>query len=173
MDEEQRRSLYQNPLRHLLSHQIFKILQNGPAHGYQIMLDVERDTGGCWRPSTAMVYRVLAEMETRGFLTSTEEEVGDKTRRVYRLTTQGRQAAGHAEQQFAEFIDLLVRPALERGGKLPGHMLYVLLSPPGRKTLEQMPPHQRLKAVRQLAELLRIDLEWLEGLLADAGNTET
>ena len=167
MPEDEPGEIYQNPLRHFLFHQIFNILKDGPVHGYQIMLDVEKNTGGCWRPSTAMVYKALSEMESVGHVTSTEEKAGDRTRRVYSITQQGRREEERKEQSIASFINSIIYPALERGKKVPGLMLYGFLSPMGRPMLENMPPEHRRVAIDQLMELMHSDLEWLETISGD------
>ena len=162
MSEDEPREIYQNPLRHFLFHQIFNILKDGPAHGYQIMLNVEKNTGGCWRPSTAMVYKALSEMESVGHATSTEEKAGDRTRRVYSITLQGRREEERKEQAIASFINSIICPALEHGKNVPCLLLYGFFSPMGRSILENMAPEQRRIAIDQIKEKIRSDLEWLD-----------
>jgi len=159
------KEFYQNPLRHLLFHRIFNILKKGPAHGYQIMLDVEKCTDGLWRPSTAMIYRALSGMEERDYVTSVEEKVGDRTRRVYSITPQGRREDERREKAMARLIDSIIRPALERGDRLPKHMLYAILSPKGRAFFDGMTHEHRIASLRQLKEQMLLDMEWIDSIL--------
>lgn len=60
-------------------------LQDGPAHGYELMQTLADKSGGRWRPSPGSVYPTLQMLEDAGLLSS--EEVGGK--RVFTLTEAG------------------------------------------------------------------------------------
>jgi DNA-binding PadR family transcriptional regulator len=61
------------------------LLAEEPRNGYQLMEEIERRSGGAWRPSPGSIYPALAQLEDEG-LVRAEEEAG---RRAYRLTPEG------------------------------------------------------------------------------------
>ncbi len=58
-------------------------------HGYEIIQDLEKRSGGVWRPSPGSVYPTLQLLEDQGLVKSEAIE----GRRVYDLTTEGRAEA--------------------------------------------------------------------------------
>lgn len=61
-------------------------LDEGPAHGYELIQRLEERTGGRWKPSPGSVYPTLQMMEEAGFVTGAQQD--DK--RVYTITDAGR-----------------------------------------------------------------------------------
>jgi DNA-binding PadR family transcriptional regulator len=64
-------------------------LAEGPRHGYGIMKDVERESGGEVRLEIGSLYRLLGRMLEGGLI---EEAEGDERRRFYRISRLGRRA---------------------------------------------------------------------------------
>ena len=103
---------------------IMVALADGEAHGYGIMQDVQRVTGGEMKLGPGTLYRSIQRMLIDGLIEELEialdDEADDDRRRYYRLTTRG-MAVARAE---AARLDALVEAARARG----------LLDPkPGRK----------------------------------------
>ncbi len=71
---------------------VLQVLHDGPAHGYDIARAVERTTNGCCSPSEGALYPTLREFEQGGYVTSETEVVSGRERRVYTLTSKGREA---------------------------------------------------------------------------------
>jgi DNA-binding PadR family transcriptional regulator len=88
--------------------QILVALSAGPAHGYAIMTDVERETGRSLGPGT--LYAALARLEQRGLI---EPLASADRRQPYRLTGEGAQALG---RELDRLHALAVR-GLERLGR--------------------------------------------------------
>jgi DNA-binding PadR family transcriptional regulator len=65
---------------------ILEVLEEGPRHGYDIIAELERRSGGRYRPSPGSVYPTLQLLEDGGYATS--EMVDGK--RVYTITDAGR-----------------------------------------------------------------------------------
>jgi len=76
---------------------VLAALLDGPAHGYELMDRLETFAGGNWRPSPGSIYPLLQMLEDKGVVES-HEAAG---RRVFSLTTAGRQQAEQAEQRRA------------------------------------------------------------------------
>ncbi len=66
---------------------ILLALAQGPLHGYGIMKDVERESGGAVRLEIGSLYRLLARLLDSGLI---DEAEGDERRRFYRLSRLGR-----------------------------------------------------------------------------------
>jgi len=65
-------------------------LAEGPQHGYGIMTDVERISGGRVRLRAGTLYAALDRVVTEGLVEADREEVVDgRLRRYYRLTPSG------------------------------------------------------------------------------------
>jgi len=81
-----------DPRRYLpLTPQQFHILlalEGGDRHGYGIILDVARRTGGSLRMGTGTLYTAIARLAALELVADTDRS--DERRRFYRLTAMGR-----------------------------------------------------------------------------------
>jgi DNA-binding PadR family transcriptional regulator len=102
-----------------VSFEILLALAGGDQHGYAVMLDVERRTGGALSLHAGSLYRALNRLLESGLI----EELGarpdpehdDERRRYYRLTAKGLEVArGEARR-----LELQVEAARQRR-LLPG-----------------------------------------------------
>ncbi len=84
---------------------ILVVLSAGPAHGYAIMTEVERDTGRALGPGT--LYAALARLEQRGLI---EALPAEDRRQPYRLTGLGARAL---ESELGR-LQALAKRGLER-----------------------------------------------------------
>jgi DNA-binding PadR family transcriptional regulator len=66
---------------------ILMVLTGGSCHGYGIMKEVERESGGEVRLEIGSLYRLLARLLDAGLI---EEDEGDERRRFYRISRLGR-----------------------------------------------------------------------------------
>ena len=71
---------------------VLATLATRPMHGYEVITELEAQSGGRWRPSAGSVYPTLQQLADEGLLTS--EDVDG--RRVYTLTDAGKAAAADA-----------------------------------------------------------------------------
>jgi DNA-binding PadR family transcriptional regulator len=62
------------------------LLAEEPRNGYGLMQEIERRSGGAWRPSPGSVYPALQQLEDEGLIRSEEQD----GRRLYHLTDAGR-----------------------------------------------------------------------------------
>jgi DNA-binding PadR family transcriptional regulator len=90
--------------------QVLIVLSAGPAHGYAIMAEVERETGRALGPGT--MYAALARLEQRGLI---EALPAADRRRPYRLTDLGARAL-EAELSRLEGLASRGRERLRRSG---------------------------------------------------------
>jgi transcriptional regulator len=87
---------------------VLAALAGGPAHGYAVIQEIRRRSGGAFDLPEGTVYPVLHRLEQKGLLGSrwTRAESG-RERRVYALTRSGRRALADQRavwQRFAAAI---------------------------------------------------------------------
>jgi DNA-binding PadR family transcriptional regulator len=71
---------------------ILAALARKPMHGYEVIQELERQSGGRWRPSAGSVYPTLQQLADEGLVTSQDVD----SRRIYELTDAGRESAQDA-----------------------------------------------------------------------------
>lgn len=84
------------------------LLSEGARHGYQLLKDIERKTGGTYRPSPGMVYPNLAALEEAGYVKAEEDE----GRRVYYLTKAGEGILRNKRHRVREAVKRVERRQL-------------------------------------------------------------
>ena len=73
------------PGRGHLRYEILSVLADGPRHGYDVMLELEKRRGG-FRPRPGSIYPALQMLEDGGFVRATEVD----GKRVFEITDTGR-----------------------------------------------------------------------------------
>ena len=84
---------------------ILLALSAGPLHGYRIMKDVERDTGGEVMLEIGSLYRLLARLVGEGLIDHVNS--ADERRRYYRITAAGRRALKSEAARLANVVTLV------------------------------------------------------------------
>jgi DNA-binding PadR family transcriptional regulator len=74
------------------------LLDEGPQNGYGLMQEIERRSGGVWRPSPGSVYPALQQLEDEGLVRAAEDE----GRRVFALTDEGRAHVAEHRDRLGE-----------------------------------------------------------------------
>ena len=69
---------------------LLAILNEKPAHGYEVIERLTAQSGGVFELPEGTVYPALHRLEAAGLLDSTRERVGGRERRVYATTRRGR-----------------------------------------------------------------------------------
>ncbi len=89
---------------------ILTILYEGPAHGYQILNRFKKRVKRKVSPS--LVYPFLKQLEEKGLVKHTVKPVGDKKRKVFELTKEGRELCTELFKRFAELVAIAIEPSL-------------------------------------------------------------
>ena len=88
---------------------ILSLVETRPRHGYEISKLIEQRSGGTVRFHVASLYPLLYRLEERGWVQGRwAEKSGQRRRRYYRLTPQGRKVLAsqrHGWQVFVEAIN--------------------------------------------------------------------
>ena len=65
------------------------------------------------RLSPSLVYSFLRQLEQRGLIDHTIKHVGEKEKKVYELTAEGKELCEHLFKRFAALISVVIEPSLE------------------------------------------------------------
>jgi DNA-binding PadR family transcriptional regulator len=83
---------------------ILLTLADGPRHGYGIMKEAERESGGGIRLEIGSLYRLLGRLLAEGLI---EDADGDERRRYYRISRLGRRVLKTEAERLAGLVDLV------------------------------------------------------------------
>jgi PadR family transcriptional regulator len=85
---------------------ILALLDARPRHGYEIGKLIETRSGGRLTFRIGSLYPVLCRLEDRGLITGRwRERAGERRRRFYRLTAEGRDVLRTQRTAWEEFSD--------------------------------------------------------------------
>jgi len=99
------------PLSPAMFH-VLVALADGQAHGYAILKEVERLTGGEVRLSTGTLYGIIKRLLAEGLVR--EQSVDEPRRRAYQLTAFGREVARAEAARLEQTLAIARRKALFR-----------------------------------------------------------
>lgn len=68
-----------------LKYIILDLIKDKPRHGYEIILELEEQSYGFYKPSPGVVYPTLQLLEDMGYISSSEQEA----KKVYSITEEG------------------------------------------------------------------------------------
>ena len=89
---------------------ILTILYEGPAHGYSIISQFKKRVKKEVSPS--LVYPFLQQLEEKGLVTHTQKPVGEKERKSFELTEEGRELCTCLFKRFATLVAIAIEPSL-------------------------------------------------------------
>jgi PadR family transcriptional regulator PadR len=90
---------------------ILAVVAAEPAHGYAIIEELKRRSGGTFTLPEGTVYPALHRLERAGLLSSGWSDENGRRRRVYRLTRRGRtrlDASRNEWRDFARAVDAVL-----------------------------------------------------------------
>jgi DNA-binding PadR family transcriptional regulator len=71
-----------------------------PAHGYDLLQEIESRTEGVWRPGAGSIYPILKELVTGGYIRAESHTKTGKPQRVYQITPEGRALLQQSSEMF-------------------------------------------------------------------------
>jgi PadR family transcriptional regulator PadR len=84
---------------------ILALLEARPRHGYEISKMIEERSAGRVRFKVASLYPMLYRLEERGWIAGRwVENPGERRRRFYRLTAEGRRMLAAQREHWREFV---------------------------------------------------------------------
>jgi transcriptional regulator len=88
---------------------VLAALLDGPAHGYAVIQEIRRRTGGSFDLPEGTIYPALHRLEQSGLLSSRWTVGEGRRRRVYSLTRSGRRALADQRALWQRFSDAIGR----------------------------------------------------------------
>jgi len=82
---------------------VLAVLADSPAHGYAVIEELKRRSGGAFALPEGTIYPALHRLERTGFLASSWADGGGRRRRIYRLTRSGRRELGLRKGEWRAF----------------------------------------------------------------------
>jgi PadR family transcriptional regulator, regulatory protein PadR len=87
---------------------ILSVLEAQARHGYEIGRLIETRSGGQLKFHAASLYPLLYRLEERGWLQGKwVEKAGERRRRFYRLTAEGRRVLARQRKTWKAFVDAM------------------------------------------------------------------
>ena len=91
---------------------ILSLVAPQPRHGYELSKLIESRSRGAVRFNVASLYPLLYRLEKRGFIQGRwVEKAGQRRRRYYRLSAEGKKVLAARRRSFAEFVEAVRRIA--------------------------------------------------------------
>ena len=84
--------------------EILLAVADGERHGYDVMIEIERRSGGRISPNPGTLYRALDRLVQEGLLTSAVQSVGGESRRVFFLSPLGRDVAAAEAARLSDQV---------------------------------------------------------------------
>lgn len=89
---------------------ILSLVEDQPRHGYDISKLIENRSRGKLRFNVASLYPLLYRLEKRGWIQGHwVEKTGQRRRRYYRLTAEGRKVLAAQRRGWDTFVDAIRR----------------------------------------------------------------
>jgi len=89
---------------------ILSLVEARPRHGYDISKLIEARSNGALRFNVASLYPLLYRLERRGWIKGQwVEKAGERRRRCYRLTAEGRKVLASQRNTWQEFVEAINR----------------------------------------------------------------
>ena len=84
--------------------EILLALAEGERHGYEVMLEVKRRSGGRISPNPGTLYRALDRLVQEALLTSAVRSVDGESRRVFSLSPLGKAVAAAEAARLSDQV---------------------------------------------------------------------
>jgi len=89
---------------------ILSLVEARPRHGYEISKLIEQRSGGAVRFYVASLYPLLYRLERHGWIQGRwVEKSGQRRRRYYRLTSEGRRVLASQRRGWQRFVEAINR----------------------------------------------------------------
>ena len=89
---------------------ILSLVEDQPRHGYDLSKLIELRSGGVLKFRVASLYPLLYRLEKRGWIQGRWiEKAGQRRRRYYRLTAEGRRVLRSKQQSWKDFVAAIGR----------------------------------------------------------------
>jgi transcriptional regulator len=89
---------------------ILSLVEHEPRHGYELSKLIDSRSNGAIRFHVASLYPLLYRLEKRGWIEGRwVEKAGQRRRRYYRLTAEGRRVLAAQRRNWRQFVEAIAR----------------------------------------------------------------
>jgi PadR family transcriptional regulator len=89
---------------------ILALVEGRPRHGYEISKQIEQRSDGRLRFKVASLYPLLYRLEERGWIAGKwVEKAGERRRRFYRLTPEGKRVLAAQRDHWRQFVEAIAQ----------------------------------------------------------------
>jgi len=89
---------------------ILSLVDGRPRHGYEISKLIEQRSDGRLRFKVASLYPLLYRLEERGWIAGKwVEKAGERRRRFYRLTPEGKRVLAAQRDHWRQFVEAIAQ----------------------------------------------------------------
>jgi PadR family transcriptional regulator, regulatory protein PadR len=89
---------------------ILSLVEHEPRHGYELSKLIDARSNGAIRFHVASLYPLLYRLEKRGWIEGRwVEKAGQRRRRYYRLTAEGRRVLAAQRRNWRQFVEAIAR----------------------------------------------------------------
>ena len=89
---------------------ILSLVEHEPRHGYELSKLIDSRSNGAIRFHVASLYPLLYRLEKRGWIEGRwVEKAGQRRRRYYRLTAEGRRVLAAQRRNWHQFVEAIAR----------------------------------------------------------------
>jgi len=87
---------------------VLSLLEHEPRHGYELAKLIEDRSAGALTFNFASLYATLYKLEERGWIQGRwVEKAGQRRRRYYKLTTEGRDVLASQRKEWQQFFEVI------------------------------------------------------------------
>jgi len=87
---------------------VLSLLEREPRHGYELAKLIEDRSAGALTFNFASLYATLYKLEERGWIQGRwVEKAGQRRRRYYKLTAQGREVLSAQRKEWQQFFEVI------------------------------------------------------------------
>jgi len=86
--------------RGFLRHYVLHRIAEKPAHGYDLLREIESKTEGVWRPGAGSIYPILKELVNGGYIKAESHKKTGKQQHIYNITPEGRALLQRSSEMF-------------------------------------------------------------------------
>jgi DNA-binding PadR family transcriptional regulator len=112
MNTQELRKVDKQLTRGLLDIIVLELLRSEAMHGYKIITAIRRNFGAYFGPST--IYPFLSELQDKGYITSQWDTKHERPRKVYTITSEGKNMLTGIEQSFSTIVSRISRMGMTR-----------------------------------------------------------
>ncbi|MBS3737015.1 PadR family transcriptional regulator [Candidatus Bipolaricaulota bacterium] len=84
---------------------LLSFVEEKPRYGYELIKEIEKESGGYWQPGQGTIYGALERLDDEGFLEEVEvEESENNNRQYYGMTEKGEEKLDELKNKCADEI---------------------------------------------------------------------